>query len=59
MTPPVKIGLNIVWARPDDVVAFAQAADDLGYESVWSGEHVALPQKPDWWKIFPAVEALR
>ena len=53
---PVKIGLNIVWARPDDVVAFARAAEDLGYESVWSGEHVALPKKPDWWKLFPGAE---
>ena len=58
MTAPVKVGLNIVWARPEHVVAFARAAEDLGYESVWSGEHVALPSTPDWWKLFPGVEAL-
>ena len=54
----MKIGLNIVWAKPSDVVAFARAAEDLGYESVWSGEHVSLPAKPDWWKIFPMAEIL-
>src|SRR5687768_17644974 len=58
MGAPVKVGLNIVWAEPAHVVAFAQAAEELGYESVWSGEHVALPSKPDWWKLFPGVEAL-
>ena len=54
----MKIGLNIVWAKPSDVVAFARAAEDLGYESVWSGEHVSLPTKPDWWKVFPLAEIL-
>ena len=58
MAPPVKIGLNIVWARPEHVVAFAQAAEDLGYESVWSGEHVSLPATPDWWKLFPAADLM-
>lgn len=58
MTPPLKVGLNIVWAKPEDVVAFAQAADDLGYESVWSGEHVSLPATPDWWKMFPLADIL-
>ncbi len=57
MTAPLKVGLNIVWARPEHVVAFAQAAEELGYESVWSGEHVSLPKKPDWWKLFPGAEA--
>ena len=58
MGAPVKVGLNIVWAKPEHVVEFAQAAEDLGYESVWSGEHVALPSQPDWWKLFPAAEIL-
>jgi probable F420-dependent oxidoreductase len=58
MTAPLKVGLNIVWAKPQDVVAFAQAADDLGFESVWSGEHVALPARPDWWRIFPLADIL-
>jgi len=58
MTAPLKVGLNIVWPRPQDVVAFAQAAEDLGYESVWSGEHVSLPATPDWWKLFPLADVL-
>jgi probable F420-dependent oxidoreductase len=58
MTAPVKVGLNIVWPKPEHVIEFAQAAEGLGYESVWSGEHVSLPVKPDWWKLFPGAEAL-
>jgi probable F420-dependent oxidoreductase len=57
MTAPVKVGLNIVWPRPEHVIEFAQAAEALGYESVWSGEHVSLPVKPDWWKLFPGADA--
>lgn len=56
--PPVKVGLNIVWVKPEHVVEFAQTAEALGYESLWSGEHVCLPHKPDWWKLFPGAEAL-
>jgi probable F420-dependent oxidoreductase len=56
--PPVKIGLNIVWIKPEHVLEFAQAAEQLGYESVWSGEHVCLPHRPDWWKLFPGADAL-
>lgn len=51
----MKVGLNIVWAKPEHVLDFARAAEDLGYESVWSGEHVALPRKPDWWTLFPGA----
>lgn len=58
MAAPLNVGLNIVWAKPQDVIAFAQAAEDLGFESVWSGEHVALPARSDWWKIFPLAEIL-
>jgi probable F420-dependent oxidoreductase len=58
MAPPLKIGLNIAWSKPEDVIAFAQAAEELGYESVWSGEHVSLPATPDWWKLFPLAEIL-
>jgi probable F420-dependent oxidoreductase len=58
MAAPVKVGLNIVWAKPEHVIEFAQTAEALGYESVWSGEHVSLPATPDWWKLFPAAEML-
>jgi probable F420-dependent oxidoreductase len=58
VAPPVKVGLNIVWATPDAVVPIAQAAEALGFESVWSGEHVSLPATPDWWRQFPLAEIL-
>jgi len=58
MTPPVKIGLNIVWPKPELVLDYARLAEDLGFESVWSGEHVSLAQSDDWWRLFPGVEAL-
>ncbi len=55
---PVKVGLNIVWVKPADLVEFGVAAEELGYESLWSGEHVCLPMTADWWKKFPGAEAL-
>ena len=56
--PPVKIGLNIVWVKPEHLVEFGTVAESLGYESLWSGEHVCLPMTEGWWKKFPGVEAL-
>src|SRR4051794_40883985 len=58
MAPPVKVGLNIVWVESDLLAEYAQLAESLGYESLWSGEHVGLPTTPDWWKKFPGAEAL-
>jgi probable F420-dependent oxidoreductase len=58
MTAPVKVGINIVWVKPEYVVEFAQSAEALRFESVWSGEHVGLPSTPDWWKSYPAGQAL-
>jgi probable F420-dependent oxidoreductase len=58
MVAPLKVGLNIVWVKPEHLVEFAQTAEGLGYESLWSGEHVCLPHKADWWKLFPGAEAL-
>ena len=56
---PLDIGLNIVWTRPELVVEFAQRAEELGFESVWSGEHIGLPKTPDWWHGYPAAQAAR
>ena len=42
MAAPIKVGLNIVWVQPQYLVEFAQTAEALGYESLWSGEHVCL-----------------
>jgi probable F420-dependent oxidoreductase len=43
----VKLGLFSInmdsSAQPDDLVAAAQAAEAAGFESVWAGEHVVLP----------------
>ena len=52
----MKFGINIVGVRPEAIVDVAQAAEELGFESIWSGEHVALPKHDDWWKSHPAVE---
>ena len=57
MSVPVKVGLNIVWIRPEHLVEFAQAAEALGYESLWSGEHICLSTRPDWWELFPSGTA--
>lgn len=56
---PIKIGLNIVWVEPGHIVKFAERAEELGYESVWSGEHVGLPETDDWWENYPAAQAAR
>ena len=52
---PFKLGLNIVWPKPELVVRFAQLAENLGFESVWSGEHVCLPSRADWWQDYPTA----
>ena len=43
----MKLGLFSVnmgaSARPDEVIATVRAAEDAGFESVWAGEHVVLP----------------
>jgi alkanesulfonate monooxygenase SsuD/methylene tetrahydromethanopterin reductase-like flavin-dependent oxidoreductase (luciferase family) len=39
----VKIGLNYAPIRRKDQPRAAVLADQLGYSSLWYGEHVALP----------------
>jgi probable F420-dependent oxidoreductase len=43
----VRLGLVHVnmgpMSRPDDVVAAVQAAEAAGFDSVWAGEHIVLP----------------
>lgn len=58
MAAPVKVGLNIVWVRTDCLVEFAQVAESVGYESLWSGEHICLSTRPDWWRSFPGGREL-
>lgn len=57
MAPPLKVGLNIVWLEPHLQVEAAQIAEQLGFDSVWSGEHVSLPKYPESWRTYPAVAA--
>jgi probable F420-dependent oxidoreductase len=57
MAAPIKVGINIVFVKPDSVVEISRAAEDLGFESVWSGEHVSLPVREDWWRSYPSVVA--
>jgi probable F420-dependent oxidoreductase len=58
VTLPVKVGLNIVWVQTALLAEYARLAESLGYESLWSGEHICLPTRPDWWTKFPGAEAL-
>ncbi|MET0627968.1 MAG: LLM class F420-dependent oxidoreductase [Acidimicrobiia bacterium] len=39
----MKFGLNFTPIYPTEMRALAMAADDLGYESLWIGEHVLVP----------------
>lgn len=41
----MKIGLNFFPVRPQLLVPIARRADELGYESVWIGEHIVFPSK--------------
>jgi probable F420-dependent oxidoreductase len=38
----VGVGINLVMAQPAAAVHLARCAEACGYDSVWSGEHVAL-----------------
>lgn len=53
-----KIGLNIVWVRTELLAEYGQLAERLGYESLWSGEHVCLSTREDWWTSFPGGRGL-
>tara|TARA_A100001037_G_scaffold223364_2_gene201257 strand:- start:1107 stop:1958 length:852 start_codon:yes stop_codon:yes gene_type:complete len=39
----MKIGLNIISMKADELVAGAVLAEELGYDSLWMGEHILLP----------------
>ena len=55
----MKIGLYSMnfgtFADPDVAVAVAQYAEAAGFESVWVGEHVALPRHPPEWFTMPCT----
>lgn len=58
MAAPLKMGLNIVWVKPELQVECAVLAEQLGFDSIWSGEHICLEKQPGWWKNYPSVIAL-
>jgi alkanesulfonate monooxygenase SsuD/methylene tetrahydromethanopterin reductase-like flavin-dependent oxidoreductase (luciferase family) len=43
----MKFGLRLPgagpYAGPDAIVAFAQKAEQLGFDSIWMTDHIALP----------------
>jgi len=43
----MKIGLNFFPINPKFLFPLARRADELGYESIWLGEHVVLPARID------------
>jgi probable F420-dependent oxidoreductase len=43
----MKIGLNFFPINPKFLFPLARRADELGYESIWLGEHVVLPVQAD------------
>jgi len=42
----MKFGLNVVPVYPHDLIKLAQRAEQLGFESLWQGEHVVTPFAP-------------
>ncbi|MCK9542333.1 MAG: TIGR03619 family F420-dependent LLM class oxidoreductase [Novosphingobium sp.] len=57
MAAPLKVGLNIVWFKPELQVEAAKLGEDLGFDSIWVGEHVGLPKNDQWWRKYPTVVA--
>ena len=43
----MRFGLNIVPVRPDDLAVVASRAEELGFESLWTGEHVLTPVRAE------------
>jgi probable F420-dependent oxidoreductase len=43
----MKLGLNFFPVRPQFLLPIARHADELGYESLWLGEHLLFPSRID------------
>jgi probable F420-dependent oxidoreductase len=66
----MKIGIRYSDTRLDDILTIAQAADNVGIESLWRGEHVVVPREirsidpyyarglPPGMESFPSLDAL-
>lgn len=51
-------GLHTATTAPDELVQLARAAEFVGYESVWVGDHLALPNDMGEAATSPRLEAL-
>ena len=51
----MKFAVSFLRLRQASFVDVAQAAEELGYESLWSGEHIALPVE-EYWKGYPGAQ---
>ncbi len=51
--PRIGVGINLVMAQPAAAVHLARCAEACGYDSVWSGEHVALNLDTDFSRYGP------
>jgi len=40
-------GLNVGIDRPEAIIKMLKTAEQLGYESVWTGEHLVVPENAD------------
>ena len=43
----MKIGAPMFFVKLDEIAKHARLAEELGYESIWLGEHIALPRNLD------------
>ena len=50
MSLPVQLGLNLSSVQPALVARYAVLAEQMGFESVWIGEHICVPIADDWWR---------
>lgn len=41
----MAVGITLYSNRPEEMVPIAQAAEALGYEGVWLGDHVVVPEE--------------
>src|SRR3954447_24472516 len=57
MTFVLGFGLPVsgVWATPDNLVAFARRAEDLGYGSLWTYQRLLAPAETDWGPPYRSV----
>src|SRR5690606_4109181 len=56
MAAPLKLGLLVTTVPAMHIVEIAQAAEEMGFDDVWTGEHFAL-HRDDWWHEESSVKA--